>query len=282
VTVAIVTDSAAALPVDVAQRSGVTVVPMRLTVGGEEILDGARPLVELVEEEHITTSGPTLGDFREVMDARLGEHGVLVLTIASTMSSTYQEAVLAARTAEGTVRVLDTTSAAGGEALVVLAAARAAQAGASLDEVERVARDAIAGVRLVATVPSLDHLVRSGRVPNIAGWAGRHLGIHPLFEFRGGEAQSLRPALSREAALDRMLGLWRRSRLEDARLHVVALHALAPDHARELLDRVCAEVTPATSFMGEFGSVMVVHTGPGLVGLAWWWERPGDLSASEP
>lgn len=279
-TVAIVTDSAAALPVDLARRHDVTVVPMRLTVDGNEILDGERPLDDLAQEEHVTTSGPTLGDFREAIDKRVHGDGVLVLTIAATMSSTYQEAVLAARSARGSVRVLDTTTAAGGQALVVLAAARAAQSGASLDEVERVARAAIAGIRLVATVPSLDHLVRSGRVPNIAGWAGRRLGINPLFEFRGGGVRRLRPALSPEAALDRIVGLWRRSRVEGSRLHVVALHALAPGEARRLLDRVCAEATPATSFVGEFGSVMLVHTGPGLVGLAWWWEGPADVSST--
>jgi hypothetical protein len=39
-----------------------------------------------------------------------------------------------------------------------------------------------------------------------------------------------------------------------------------------LLARVCEQVEPATSFVGPFGTVMVVHTGPGLVGLAWRWE----------
>ena len=66
-------------------------------------------------------------------------------------------------------------------------------------------REVIERVRLVATIPSLDHLVRSGRVPGIAGWAGTTLGINPLFEFRGGAVRRLRPALSREAALDRIV-----------------------------------------------------------------------------
>jgi fatty acid-binding protein DegV len=95
--------------------------------------------------------------------------------------------------------------------------------------------------------------VRSGRVPGIAGWAGRRLGINPLFEFRGGKVRRLRPALSQEAALDRIVGFVRRSRIEGARLHVAALHALAVDIARELLERVSSEAEPATSFVDEFG-----------------------------
>lgn len=275
--VAIVTDSAAALPADLSEEYSIGVVPMRLTVGGQEIRDGDRPLDELLREEEVTTSGPTPGEFRVAIEERLDADGVLVLTIAATMSSTHEAALLAARTTKGSVRVLDTTTAAGAEALVVLAAARAARAGASLDEVESVAHAVIDRVRLVATVPSLDRLVRSGRVPNIAGWAGRRLNINPLFEFGRGQVRRLRPALGHDAALDRIVGVWRRSRIAGSRLHVVALHALAQDKARDLLDRVTAEVEPATAFVAEFGPVMVVHTGAGLVGLAWWWEDERGL-----
>ena len=63
-----------------------------------------------------------------------------------------------------------------------------------------------------------------------------------------------------------------RSRVSGARLHVAALHALAVDVAEDLLARVTTAEAPTVSFIGEFGPVMVVHTGPGLAGLAWWWD----------
>jgi DegV family protein with EDD domain len=277
-SVSIVTDSAAALPPELAARAGVTVVPMWLTVRGEPEPEGRRPLEELVVEDGVQTSAPTPGEFETAVKDRLRatDDGVLVLTIASSMSATHHAAVVAADAVGGPVRVVDTKTAGGAEALVVLAAAEASRAGQSLDDVETRARTVIDRVRLVATIPTLDHLVRSGRVPGIAGWAGRRLGINPLFEFRDGKVRRLRPALSAEAALDRIVGFVRRSRVEDARLHVAALHALAVDTAHELLNRVTEEVDPATSFVGEFGPVMVVHTGPGLAGLAWWWESPPD------
>jgi DegV family protein with EDD domain len=278
--VAIVTDSAAALPPDIARGRDITVVPMWLTVGGRAAHEGDVPLAELLTHDDISTSGPTPGEFEAVVKerARTTDDGVLVLTIASTMSSTYEAAVLGARAAGSLARVVDTTTAAGAQALVVLAAADAAARGASLAEVEAAARAAIAQVQLVATVPNLDHLVRSGRVPNVAGWAGRRLGIAPLFEFRDGGAHALRPARGIPAALDRILSRWRRTRVEGARLHVAALHAQAEDAASELLERVRAEAEPATAFVGPFGSVMVVHTGPGLVGLAWRWEPRGTTT----
>ena len=206
----------------------------------------------------------------------MSSDGVLVLTLASSMSSTHQSATLAASGTGGLVRVIDTQTAAGAEALVVLAAARAAASGSSLQEVARVADDVIGRVRLVATGPSLEHLARSGRVPGLAEWVGRKLRVAPLFEFTAGTVRSLRPALGIDAAYERMVHLVLSSRVEGARLHVAAYHSLVPDAAARLLGELEREVTPASTFVGEFSSVMVAHTGPGLVGLAWWWEdAPG-------
>jgi DegV family protein with EDD domain len=230
-------------------------------------------LEQLVVEPDVTTSAPTPGEFETaIKETRANGGGVVVLTIASSMSATHQAALVAAQSVGGPVRVVDTQTAGGAEALVVLAAAEAARRGASIEEVESRAHAVMDRVRLIATIPTLDHLVRSGRVPGIAGWAGRRLGINPLFEFRGGKVHRLRPALSQEAALDRIVALVERGRTDGARLHIAALHALAVDIAEALLERASAIVTPATSFVGEFGPVMVVHTGPGLAGLAWWWE----------
>jgi DegV family protein with EDD domain len=283
-TVRIITDSAAALPPDLAAARAITVVPMWVVVDDAPVHEHDLTLGELLVHDHVTTSGPAPGEFEAVIkeQQRLTDDGVLVLTIASTMSSTHESAVVGARAAGGPVEVVDTTTAAGAQALVVLAAADAAERGDSLGQVAAAARTAVTQTSLIATVPNLDHLVRSGRVPNIAGWAGRHLGLAPLFEFRDGGAHAMRPARGTAAAYDRIIGRWRRDRVEGARLHVAALHAQAEADASALLARVLAEsdAEPATAFVGKFGTVMVVHTGPGLVGLAWRWEpvarlRPG-------
>ncbi|HVJ97299.1 MAG TPA: DegV family protein [Acidimicrobiia bacterium] len=267
------TDSAAALPAEIVADRHIEVVPMWLTIDGVAVRENEMTLAEVLTHADVKTSGPAPGDFETAVkeQARSTDDGVLILTIASTMSSTYEAAVVGARAAGGLVRVVDTTTAAGAQALVVLAASDAARAGGSLDDVEVAARVAMQQVRLVATVPNLDHLVRSGRVPNIAGWAGRRLGIAPLFEFRDGGAHPLRPALGVPAALDRIIARWRREREDGARLEVAALHAHAEAEARWLLEHVEAEADPDVAFLGSFGTVMVAHTGPGLVGLAWRW-----------
>jgi len=273
-SVAIVTDSAAALPEALAAERGITVVPMWLTIDGHAELEGTRPLAALVEHPGVLTAAPTPGEFEAaVKDALRTADSVVVLTLAEAMSASNEAARVGTASFDDGVAVVDTGSAAGGQALVVLAAAAAAsRPGATLADVVRRATDVAERVRLVATLPSLDHLVRSGRVPGIAGWAGKRLGIHPLFEFRAGDVHRLRPALSGEAAAERIVAHVQRNAAPGGRLHVVALHALAPDSATHLLARLTSQVEPEESFVGEFGPVMVVHTGPGLSGLAWWWD----------
>jgi DegV family protein with EDD domain len=279
--VGIVTDSAATLPPELASADEVAVVPMEVTLDGRSNGDRRVPLQEVLRhlDGGVRTSSPSPGRFSSAIAAADEGDGVLVLTVARSMSGTFQVATLAARRADGRAEVLDTGTAAGGEGLVVLAAARVARAGRPLPEVLEVARRAAAGVRLVATLDDLRHLVAGGRLPRVVGWLGGIIGLRPLFEFRGGRIRPLPPALSRRAARRRMLARWRRSRPRGgAALHVAALHALEREEAERLLEAVRAEASPATAFIGEFDAVMVAHTGPGLTGLAWWWEpaEPGS------
>lgn len=272
-TVTVVTDTAASLPEELADECHVVVVPMSVTVGdrqGEQV--GLDYLLEHLEEG-VSTSAPSPGDFASALQ-EVGDEGAVVCTIASNMSATYDSANLAARLTDAPVTVVDTGTAAGAEGLVVLAAARAAAVGLDRDEVARQARWVADRVRLVAAVDGLDQLVRSGRVPQLAGWAGGLLGVQPLFEFRAGKVHRLRPAISRAAALDRLVSTWRRSIEPGTDLHVAALHAVADDEAERVLKRVREECAPVEEFIGEFSPVMVGHTGPGLVGLAWYWGSP--------
>ena len=251
---------------------------MGLVIGERAVPDTEVSTAELLARlpsGEITTSGPTPGDFSAAI-AQVLERAdeVLVLTLSAEMSSTYASAELAAHLASGSVRVLDTGSAAGGEGLVALAAARAAAEGAPIGRVEATARAVIERVHLMATVDDLDHLARSGRVPAIASRAASTLNVKPLFEFRHGQVRSLAPARGQRSARRHIVErcLADRPSTGHPSLHLAALDAEATDRARALLDDVLAAVPDADWFIGSFGPVMLVHVGPGLSGLAWWWE----------
>jgi DegV family protein with EDD domain len=286
----VVTDSACSLPAELARQAGIVIVPLWLTIGGRQYRDGELSLEEVVRRlpEGVTTAGPSPGELAQGVEQADQGDGVVVLTVSQRMSAVYQAARLATRLLDGKdVRVVDTRTAAGGQGLVVLAASGAAQAGASLGQVVAEAERAASGARLVATLPSLEHLARGGRVPGAAAWGARWLGLNPMFEFVDGKARPLRPARGQEQACARAVSMLARSAPKAAgrprELNVAALHALAPDVAERLLGQV-GELgqlgqlgqgadggAGGTSFAAPFSSVMVAHTGPGLVGLAWWW-----------
>ena len=273
-TVGIVTDSTAALPGEVRSRWGIAVVPLAVTVDGRTVDDGELDTAEILAAQSRSSASPSPGAFAEAIDGQDRGDGVAVITVASTLSSTHQSAALAAKGAPCPVSVVDSRTAAGGQGLVAVAAARAAQAGAALDEVVGRAEQVAGRVKLVGALANLDQLIRSGRVPGLAGRAGNLIGLRPLFDIHDGAIGRLRPALSDEAAQQRILSLWRRTKPADgnSRLHLVSLHAEAPERAVELLDAVTAEVAPADAFISRFGQAMMINSGTGVRGLAWYWD----------
>jgi DegV family protein with EDD domain len=289
VRVSVVTDSAASLPTGATERLGIVVAPMTLVLGGLVYADGDLGPEEVVarsRREPVSTSAPTPGGFLKAVAAAT-EHDdstsqVLVITVSSSMSASYE----VARTAAGyvddaEVRVVDTGTAAGGQGLVVMAAAELASKGSSFDEVTEKARQVAGHVRLIASLDNLDHLARSSRVPQAAAWAGRSLGVQAMFEFAKGGVRPRRPARSERAALERMVGAMTQSRPSrpGTTLRAAIMEAEAAEPAARLRALVMAAAPDAELFEAPFSSVMIAHTGPGLVGLAWWWEAPDGARA---
>jgi DegV family protein with EDD domain len=279
VTVAIVTDSAAALPSELIERHRIEVVPLWLHIAGATFRDDELALDEVLAQPAgaVKTAAPAPAEFAERVERARREGPVVVLTLASSMSAVHQSALIGARSVDARVPVIDTRTAAGAQALVVLAAARAAEGGAGVEAVVAAARTAIARVRLVAFVADLERLVASGRVPDAARWLADRLGARPLFEMRGGRPRPLRPAFSRDGALDRIVASCLEDRRRTPRLHVAVLSARDADVAEDLRRRLerrrhldAQEL--ASCFVGSFSPAMVAHTGGEVAGLAWWYE----------
>lgn len=274
-SVRVITDSAATIPIATGKRLGIVVVPLRIAVGEVEGRDGDVDVAELVARApEVSTSGPTPGDFLAALETGHHGDGAVILTVSQQMGvGTFLSAQAAARATGFPTLVVDTETAAGGQGLVVLAAAEAARHGASIEGVAAVAHDVVGRVRLVATLPDLDQLSRSGHVPGAAAWAARFVGVRPVLDFRRGRVRPLTPAASAAGATRRMLARVAASRPPgESRLHAAVLHAMAPDAAAELVAAVRDAHPHAATFAGPFSTAMIVHTGPGVLGLAWWWE----------
>jgi DegV family protein with EDD domain len=160
------------------------------------------------------------------------------------------------------------------QGFVVLAAARAAQRGESLDAVVAAAEKAIDSSGFIFAINTLEYLHRGGRVPVIAAMAGSVLKVHPIMALRDdGTAGILTATRGITKSLHRILSELEK-RLEGRELREAAvMHGEVPDLATDLrnmvLDRYKIDPIPIT----RMTAVMGVHTGPGIVGVAY---RSGD------
>jgi fatty acid-binding protein DegV len=120
---------------------------------------------------------------------------------------------------------------------------------------------------LVACLETLDYLRQSGRVPALALGLANQLGIRPVFRLRNGTAERVALPRSEQAALSRIAREWRAAGGEGQPSAV--FHAARPELAEDL-----ARMLGGASFITEFSAAMAIHTGPGVVGVAWL--RPPD------
>lgn len=275
-TVAVLTDTAAALGPELAAEWGVRLVPLTIVAGGRPYRDVDVDLPTLLTGStgRITTAGPPPGDFLRALTDPGEADAAVIVTVAGSLSSTYAAAVVAAGAAGLPVEVVDSRTAAGGQALVALAAARAAGSGAGLGEVAAAAREAVPRVRLVGCLPTLDGLVRSGRVPGLAAAAARRTGLQFMFELRAGAIRPLRPAASYPAAADRMVARCAADSRSGSGVDVLVLGPPGADAVRELADRVRRAAGDGAIglrqiWTGTFGTAILAYTGPEVAGLAW-------------
>jgi DegV family protein with EDD domain len=170
------------------------------------------------------------------------------------------------------IQVLDSGTAAMAQGFVVLGAARAARAGKELQEVMEAATRIMPRVELVAVLDTLHYLARGGRVPKVVAWATSLLQIKPILTLSGEEVGFLERVRTRKKALSRLVEIMRERVGGKRPLHASVFHAAALGEALALREEIVREFQPQELYLTQFTSVMGVHTGPGVVGLAYYAE----------
>jgi len=154
----------------------------------------------------------------------------------------------------------------------VLAAARAANAGADLEEAASVAEAVGSAAHLVGALDTMRYLAKSGRVPWIVHWATSLLQIKPILAADAGTVGGVGRARTMARAEDQLIRYVEARVRPGAPLHVAVMHADAPATAQALAERVRKRLAPAELMVTEFTSVMGIHTGPGFIGMAFYSE----------
>jgi DegV family protein with EDD domain len=277
--VAIVTDSTAYLPAELIERHGVHVVPLYVVFDGDrpvpevEIKDYGAFFEELRSAERLpTTSQPSVGDFTSAYEPLLAEGREIVsIHISGGLSGTPEAARQAKETLERDraggerIKVIDSTTAAGGLGFVVLAAAKAAAEGGNAERVAATAAEARRELKMWFAIDTLEFLKRGGRIGAASAWIGSTLKVKPILTVEN-EMTPVERVRTSSRAFERMVG-YARQRSDSGAGAWSAQHINAPDQCAALVER-CTEVFGhGPTIMSEIGPVLAAHTGPGLLGI---------------
>jgi DegV family protein with EDD domain len=272
--VAIVTDSSAYLPPELAARHEVAVVPLQLTIGGkvrEEGVDvSAANAAQALREWHpVTTSRPSPERFAHAYKAAAGAGatGVVSVHLSGAMSGTVDAARLAAEDSPLPVRVVDTGTIGMGLGFAALAGAAAALAGASLDEAAAAALRRAELSRSLFYVDNLEHLRRGGRIGAAATLVGSALMVKPLLGISDGRIAPLEKVRTASRAVARMEELAVET-AGDRPVDLAVQHLAAATKAEGLAARLRDRIPNAVDvYLGEVGPVIGAHVGPGMLGV---------------
>lgn len=267
--IGIVTDSSCDLPPGLAARHDVTVVPLTVRFGQEALVDGVdldtatfwrRPESSPRLPE---TAAPGPGAFVDAFDGLTGCDGVVCICLSSSLSGTYQAAVLAALETDMPVKVVDSGLVSMALGLTVLAAAEVADGGGDLETVAASAADSARRANVFAALDTLEYLEKGGRIGHLSALLGGILDIKPLITLEEGAVAAGGRARTRARALSS-----------------IARHVAGRVISRIALIHSSAENLPllrdALGLSGmdevvvaELGPVVGTHTGPGVLGVAY-------------
>jgi len=276
--VAIVTDTTACLPKELIEEYGIKIVPMSLIledrVYQDEVDITPSEVYRLLEQEDkiFHTSAPSPGVYLEAFrELSQRAESIVCITMPLELTMAYQSATQAKEELPHTrIEVIDCRSAAGALGLVTLAAARAAAAGQSLDEVIKVIKDVIPKVHMIGLVDTLVYLAKGGRIPKVAAWAGNVLKVKPILTLSQGRPAPISAVRTKSRGLERLLEIIQHRTGANSPLHVIVLHANVLEEAESLKQRITSEFKCAEIYVKDFTPVMGVHTGPGLLGVAFY------------
>lgn len=273
-TVAVVTDSTAYLPAVQAAAGHVTVVPVQVVVGGvthdENEVSSSDIADALREWRPISTSRPSPTTFvevyRELAEQGIGE--IVSVHLSGAMSATVESAQLAAHEVSIPVHVVDSRSIGMGLGFPVLAAAQAADSGATGERVAEIARERCASSSVLFYVDTLEYLRRGGRIGKAAALVGSALSVKPLLHLVDGHVTPLEKVRTTSKALLRMEEL-AIERVGDGAADVAVQHLANADRAHALAARIQEHAGGAVAVtVGEVGAVVGAHVGPGMIAVA--------------
>ena len=272
--VRIVTDSTSDLTPEVASELSITVVPLYVHFGTESYRDG----VDLSTEEFYeklkrarklpTTAVPSGEVIAQVYDELAQDTDeILVISLASKLSTLHEVELQAVGQMKRKCRVEVIDSQAGCMALglIVIAAAKAANAGADLGDVLDVTRRNISRSEIHFAFDTLEYLRRGGRVGVAKAFLASILKVNPILTLRDGEVHPVARPRSRAKAIDHLCAF----AVSYSNIEEMAIEdATTPDEAEMLAERLSSRFPKERIYRAKVSPVVGTHVGPHVLSVS--------------
>jgi DegV family protein with EDD domain len=277
--VAILTDSTVSIPEPLLKQYHIQSVPLTLIWGEETYRDG----IDMLPDEFYqrlstskvvpTTSQATVPAVQKAFEDLL-EQGmdVLGIFISSKLSGTIDSALQARQAlTKGAERVsiVDSLATIMAMGWPVLTAARAAEAGESLEACTRVAEQARDQTGVLFVVETLEFLRRGGRIGGAQAMLGTALNIKPLLELQDGRIESVEKIRTKGKAMERMVDMAAEKMGGRTPVRLATAHANCPADAEEILRKASERFHPVETIISPLSPVIGAHAGPGTVALSY-------------
>jgi DegV family protein with EDD domain len=272
--VKIIADSTADLPLEWLQRWDIPVIPCFINFGTESYPDDgiALPKPEFYKKLASSptlpkTSAPPPGVAQDIIQTQLAtaDH-VIVFTVAERLSSVYNSVKIAAQQVDpNRVTVIEGGTLSAALGFMIEAAAKAAEAGWSKEDVLATAQSVRERARLFAAIDTLEYLRRSGRVNSMIASIGTLLQIKPIIEVREGEVTNVNRVRTMNKARQTLIELLR---AEGTVERLAVLHTNFPEGGKALRDEISDIALPDTLIM-DITTTVGTHIGPNCLGFSW-------------
>jgi DegV family protein with EDD domain len=284
--VRVITDSVAQVPDQLAQELGILVVPFVVTINGTSYEDGVdiQPdsLYQRMRTEKVLpkTSAPSPGRYLQALEKVIqqGAKAILCVGLSSNLSGSFNVftqavEIIREKYPDISIELLDTKTAAIAEGYIAIRAAEAARDGLHLDGVFRVAQDTRNRVGIVVSFDTLEYLALGGRIGKAAYLLGSLIDIKPIITLNNeGSVEPIGKVFGDQKAFEGLVQYVEKMCPKRKRLNLAIMDADSPIRAATLKRLAMEQLNPNEILNTSITPVMGAHTGPGLVGLGYYYE----------
>jgi DegV family protein with EDD domain len=275
-TIRLVTDSTADIPLDQARAADITVVPLTVFFGDEAYLDG----VELdnasfysklqASKELPRTSQPSPAAFQEAYIHLIndGADAILSVHLSSKLSGTYQSACTARDTLPDSVKkipieIIDSKNISIAMSRSIMRAAQEVKEGPGLPEIKAHLLDELARTRILCVLDTLEYVKRGGRIGGARAFLGNMLSVKPIISLKDGEVIPIEQPRTRNKAYARVAELVR----EMGNIEYVSIAESSEGFAEQFAQFIKTVYTGDLPIY-KLGATLGTHTGPGTAAIA--------------